>query len=84
MDPGYAHASKNQPNKFSYKSFSVFLKAAKIGMHLPGLLSTSFIFYLAMQRIQETSKNRIIFIYISTYQNNHSCLHRQMHHLFLQ
>ena len=42
MDPGYAHASKNLSKNYVYTC----VNASKTGVHLPGLLSTSFLFYL--------------------------------------
>ena len=46
MDPGYAYASKN----FAKNSVFTFMNASKTGVHLPGLLSTSFLFYLPISR----------------------------------
>ena len=43
MDPGYAYASKN----FAKNSVFTFMNASKTGVHLPGLLSTSFFILFA-------------------------------------
>ena len=48
MDPGYAHASKN----VAKNSVFTFVNASKTGVHLPGLLSTSFLFYLPISRTE--------------------------------
>ena len=48
MDPGYAHASKN----VAKISVFTFVNASKTGVHLPGLLSTSFLFHLPISRTE--------------------------------
>ena len=46
MDPGYPYASKN----FAKNSVFTFMNASKTGVHLPGLLSTSFLFHVPTSR----------------------------------